>query len=228
MYGLSMQTVTDPAELKLARVLNVRLDRVEPFLDRWSRVAHANAGAASELAFDDRYSAWRQLSHTVHGALNLAADNLRAFRDLVRPDGELKVPQLAHYSLLRSALEGGFLALWILHPDDPAVRIDRLIRAAAAELEDEDALAKQAIEAYATDPDKLASGAAMDKARKENKRRHKKHADQIAGVAREFGLKDPTAERWKVGYAEIVREATGTTGVKAYFGETTWRMISGR
>ena len=226
-YGLSLQTVTDPAELELARQLNARLDVVEPFLERWARIAQVRAGASSELAYDDKYSAWRQLSHTVNGAINLAADNLRAFRDLVRPGSELIVPQVAHYSLLRSALEGGSLALWILHPDDPSLRIDRLLRTAAAELEDEDALAKQAIDGYAADPDIGASGASIDKARKQNKKRHQKHAHQIQSVAREFGLHDPTERGWKVGYAEIVREATATTGVRPYFGETTWRMISG-
>lgn len=226
-YGFTLQTVTDPAELELASQLSRRLDLVEPLIVKWNRVSRARSGKNCELTADDRHSAWRHLSHTVSGALNLSADNLRAFRDLIRPEGKLLIPQLAHYSLLRSALEGGSLALWILHPDDPADRIGRLLRAAAAELDDDNALSKQVIDALARDPDRPMSNAAIDKARKQHRQRNQEHSRQIRRVASAFGLADPTSTRWKVGYAEIVRDATAATGVKPHFGETTWRMISG-
>lgn len=108
--GLQLQAVTDPNELQTAAELEGRLDLVEPLLERWAKVSAVQMHPGSELALDDEHSAWRQLSHTATGALNLAVDNLRAFRDLVRPEGNLVFPQFAHYSLLRASLEGASLA----------------------------------------------------------------------------------------------------------------------
>lgn len=226
-FGLTRRAFVDPDELELAGRLNARLEMVEPLLAKWARVSRAKSSPRSELHADDHHSAWRQLSHTVSGALNLSADNLRAFRDLVRPAGELLIPQVAHYSLLRSALEGGSLALWILHPDEPATRVGRLLRAAAAELDDDNALSKQVIGALANDDEQPVARSIIEAARRDHRKRNQKHAEQIGRVARAFGLDDPTSTRWKVGYAEIVRDATAATGVKPYYGETTWRLISG-
>jgi len=222
-----VREVTDPAELNTARELLKRLEAVEPLIARWAKVDGVVAKASSELALDDEHSAWRQLSHAVNGGLHLALDNLRAFRDLVRPEMRLFLPQFAHYSLLRSALEGASLALWLIAPDDPKERIQRLLRTATAELHDEDVLSSRAIEGISSDPERSFTGSEIDQARKQKKQRHKKHIAQIRVVARKLGIDDPTSASWTVGYAEIVREATAPIGIRGYMAESVWRQISG-
>jgi hypothetical protein len=225
--GIRLQNITDPKEMALANQLNSRLDLVEPLLDKWNKVAAVQIKPGSQMAVDDEFSAWRQLSHTVVGGLHLALDNMRAFRNLVRPDSQLLFPQFAHYPLLRASLEGGSLALWLLSPADPKDRILRLLRTATAELQDEDTLANQIIRGLTEDPDRPMTNAAIDRARKHQREKHRKHAAQIRSVAIRLGIEDPTAKQWGVSYAEIVRDATAAVGIKSYYGETMWRMISG-
>lgn len=226
-YGHALLPVTDPAELDLAKALSARLDEIEPLIARWNQVAAIRPKSGSEIALDDRYSAWRQLSHAVAASLNMSVDNLRAVESLTRSDGSMTVPQLAHYSLIRSALESGSLGLWIVGPNDPRVRLDRLIRAARAELDDELTTTRVAIEHLAADQDGPVSRALLDRARKQELAKRSKHVSQIRDVASRLGLQDPTSRKWSVGFAEITREAMEHTGLKGYYGEVIWRMISG-
>lgn len=103
----------------------------------------------------------------------------------------------------------------------------RLLRAAAGELQDENALSLQLIAAMANDSNKPLSNAGVDKARKQHRQRNNEHSRQLQSVATRLGIPDPTQARWVVGYAEIVREATAAAGTKGYYGEAMWRMISG-
>jgi hypothetical protein len=225
--GLHVHGITDAHELDLAQQLDARLDLVQGLLDKWNKVAGVQIKPGSQLAVDDEFSAWRHLSHTVVGSIHLALDNVRAFRDLVRPDGQLLFPQFAHYPLLRASLEGASLALWILSPNDPKERIQRLLRTATAELQDEDTLGNQIIRGLSEDPNRPMTNAAIDRARKHQREKHRKHATQIRSVALRLGIEDPTAKQWTVSYAEIIRDATTAVGIKGYYGEAMWRMISG-
>jgi len=225
--GPHLREVTDPDDVDRASKLLERLKLIDPLIARWVTVDGANAQPGSELAVDDEYSAWRRLSHAVNGGLNLAMDNLRAVRDMLLSEGHLRLPQFAHYSVLRSALEGASLALWLLSPSDPKLRIQRLLRAAAGELHDEDTLSNAAISGIALDNDKPFSNAQIDRARKQKKQRHAKHADQMRTVAKRLGLEDPITDSRPVGYAEIVRDAAEHTRIKGYHAEIVWRQISG-
>lgn len=224
--GFTLQRVTDPEELKLAERLSVRLDLIDSLVQRFNRVSGARMSQRSELAADDRITAWRHMSHNVTGALNLAVDNLTAFRRLLQTSDGLLIPQFAHYSLLRPALEGGSLALWILESDEPRTRVERLLRAAAAEINDENALTRKLIGSVGDQASVKSSRSQVQAAHSQRKTKYKKHTDQIRGVARSLGIPDPTLQRWTVGYAEVVSEATRASGVKPEYGEVTWRIVS--
>lgn len=227
-YGLYLQSVSDSSEIELSKRISERLDLASQVLDRWAKVAAIEPKQKSEIAADDESTAWRHLSHTVVAGLNLAADNLRAVTSLIRPDGQrVEFPSFAHYPMLRAALEGGSLALWLVGPDDPRIRFQRLIRVAWAEMLDESVLTRAAIQGYAAEAPGKADAAMIDRERKRLKARRAKHAQHLRGIARRFGLKDPTEAKWPVGYAEIVRDATDHIGIQPYFGKVVWRMISG-
>jgi hypothetical protein len=225
--GPHPRPIEGTSELDLASQLNARLDMVDALCERWERVGGVRINPRSEMGHDDAHTAWRHLSHTVTLGLNVATDNLRAFRDLVRRDEQLIVPQFAHYPVLRAALEGASLSLWLLAPDDPRDRIGRLLRAAMAEIEDEARLVRQVIRAIADDPDNPSAAAESSRATAQSRATTDEHIAQLRRIADRVGLTDPTKAKRAVGYAEIVRAATSAAGTNGYYGETVWRMISG-
>ncbi len=64
--------------------------------------------------------------------LRAALDHIRAWQTLLLRAGE--VPSFAHFSLLRTAHESAFVALWLMEPGRPAE--ERLARGVAAQLAD--------------------------------------------------------------------------------------------
>lgn len=226
-YGLHRLSITSNDDLVAAKSLARRIGQIELIETAWQRVANISVKPPSQMGRDDQHSGWRQLSHTVNHALNAAVDDLRGFRELVHPEAaeSLTLPYAAHFPILRAALESSSLALWLVSPDDPRLRIERHLRACAAELADEAAMQKQVIRAARSDG--RISKSQIGKGERQQADYYEHHASRIRTIARELGLPDFTGRRGVVGYAEIVREATAATGLLGDYGETMWRMLSG-
>ncbi len=185
---------------------------------------HPKSG--SQIALDNAASGWRQVSHALTHQLNHAADTLNALTILIPATGPVTLPYVAHYSVARSALEAASLALWILAPDDPRVRIERHIRNAWREVSADAELKAVALKSAAADPS-MGLSQMLDKGRKQTKAWKQKHVTQIRGCAKGIGVPDPTLSNHTVGFAEIVRDASAAAGVRGDFGEMVWREISG-
>ncbi|MCR2761923.1 hypothetical protein NQ152_00195 [Microbacterium sp. zg.B48] len=213
-------------ELAAVAAMRARLGLVPAALERWDRVAKIPPKPGSQMALDDIASGWRRVSHALTQQLHHAADTLTALTVLIPPEGPLTIPYVAHYPVARSALEAASLALWVLAPDDPRLRVDRHIRNAWREVSADAELKAVAMNAIAADPS-LGLTPKIDRGRKETKAWKSKHVAQIRACAKVIGVADPTQSDRTVGFAEIVRDASVATGVHPAFGEMVWREISG-
>ncbi len=224
--GYRVLPVEDPEELASVDALRARVALIPGAITRWERVAKLTPKPGSQIAVDDTVTAWRQLSHAVTHQLNHAADTLNALTVLLPPDGEFRMPYVAHFPVARSALEAASLALWIVGPSDPRVRVERHLRNAWREVSADGEMMGAITRAVAEDPS-LELRHMLDRGRKQLKAWRRKHVDQIREVARRSGVPDPTVSSRTVGFAEIVRESTTAVGLPGVFGETVWREISG-
>lgn len=224
--GFRQIAIEDATELTAVQALRARLALVPAMIERWDRVAKIEPKPGSEIALDNEATGWRQLSHGVNHQLHHAADTLNALMVLIPPTGPLTIPYVAHYAVARSALEAASLALWILAPDDPRLRVERHIRNAWREVSGDAEMTAAALKSIAEDPS-LNMRTMLDKGRKQTKSWKKKHVDQIRACAKRAGVIDPTQSDRTVGFAEIVREASAATGVNGAYGEIVWREISG-
>lgn len=225
-FGMVSESITDETELALLSALRSRIAQIPASLTAWQRVSRVREKPNSQIAMDDQATAWRHLSSGINHQLNHAADALRSLHVLMPPEGDFQLPYVAHFPVARSALEAASLAVWILAPDDPRLRIGRHLRNAWREVSEDAAMQTAILDAIETD-ESLGLKSHLDKGRKQFKRWKKRHVDQIRRVARAFGLPDPTESAWKVGFAEVVREATATVGLPSIDGEVVWRQLSG-
>jgi hypothetical protein len=76
----------------------------------------------SQLAEDDADSHPYEVSHCARWCLNAGVDHLHALKLLVIDDNLIHAA--ASYSLARGALENFAAGFWVLHSDEPAVRIE--------------------------------------------------------------------------------------------------------
>lgn len=223
--GFVVVPVTDEAELYDVEKLRERLERVPDMLKRWGRVANAGAQFRSEMAMDDAATGWLRLSSSVHMAMQHSADTLQALHRLIPPNGETPIPFVSHYAVARSGIEASALALWLLGPDDPKVRIARHLRNIMREVEEETSFGRRAVEASRHYPE-IGTNAAIDKERKRMKAWRKKRLEEVQRIASAAGIEVPPGD-WQVGFAEIVRDATEGTNLPGIFGEIVWRELSG-
>jgi hypothetical protein len=82
--------------------------------------------ANSELAADDAASNPYQISHAARWCLNAGVDHLHALKSLV-VDAR-RIHAYGSYGLVRGALENFGAGFWILHPNDPSIRIEHGLR----------------------------------------------------------------------------------------------------
>jgi hypothetical protein len=224
--GFREVPINDPEELVVVAALRARLALVPSAIERWNRVAKIRPKSGSQIALDDAASGWRQVSHGLSHQLNHAADTLNALTVLIPPTGPLTLPYVAHYSVARSALEAASLALWILGPEDPRVRMGRHVRNAWREVSADAEMKAVAFKAAAADPS-MGLASMLDQGRKQTKAWKSKHVNQIRDCAKRVGAPDPTQSDRTVGFAEIVRDASIAGGMKGVYGEMVWREISG-
>jgi hypothetical protein len=91
----------------------------------------ARPAPGSKLAADDAALDPYHLSHAIMSAVGISIDHLEAFRVLTQ---DARRTQPAHYTLLRSALEGASTAVWLASPEDAKERRFRRLRLAANDI----------------------------------------------------------------------------------------------
>ncbi|WP_344050642.1 hypothetical protein [Microbacterium lacus] len=226
-YGFRSESVEDPQELRKIADFRRRIRQIPLLLESWQKLSDSERLADSQLALDDEFTAWRHLSSGVNYSLNFASDNLRMLHQIHREDAADPLPFVASYPLARSALEAGALAHWVLAPDDPRERVARHLRNAARELFEETSLRNYAFELADEAPDLIGiSRSKLSEQRRQLTAWRKKHSGQIAECASRIGITSPVGGR-RVGFADIVGDATEAAGLARWHGVLVWMQISG-
>lgn len=182
----------------------------------------------SELAADDSLTSPFQTSHEVAHCLSLSLDCLRATRMLLTDpnvQNGIRLPMAGHYPALRSGIEAGAQAIWILLPDDSSERVSRTLRARWDDVVQDN----QAMLAL-TGPDKnddKYDTRRKQQARKENANNVRAKKRRLKEVALAAGLAEEEMFLGLPGYGVIVEEAAEVTGVQSNFQYGIWRLVSG-
>ncbi|MEV7694083.1 hypothetical protein AB0N73_12235 [Microbacterium sp. NPDC089189] len=178
------------------------------------------------MHLDDEFTGWSRISTASRYALDHASDNLRVLHRILS-DGET-VPFIATYPLVRSALEGAGLALWLLGPSDPNERVRRHVLNRARELFEENSFRKEALTSAGTHREELSfSPSDIIRAERERKEWHRTHRSEITSIASRIGMTDPTSGRSIVGFKKIVGDAHATIDLPSAYGEMIWSQVSG-
>jgi hypothetical protein len=178
-------------------------------LDAW--LARIDPGAprpqpspGSSLRADDERVHPYELSHASWNSLVHAVDHLSCLRTLLR-DAQV-IRMYAPYSLVRSALENGCAAVWMLQPASRTDRLCRRLQLAASDVSNNEQAKKL-------------TGAA-------GPRSEEQRLDEIRSIARRWGVAEAEAVR-KVGYGEIVGSTPSMPGPGAVVIPLVWRICSG-
>ncbi|NQX34722.1 hypothetical protein [Herbiconiux sp. VKM Ac-2851] len=226
-YGFRTRPVVGEAELNEIERFRVHLRQIPELMERWQVLSETEPHPNSDLRLDDRATEGRHLTGGVHFALNFASDNLRALHQQHSGDTDYPTPFVASYPLARAALEASSLALWVLHPDEREDRIRNHLRNYARELYEETVLRKFALKQASEARDRLkVSGAVLGKSEREFERWKKRHNSRVADHAARAGIPNPMDSR-RVGYGEIVADATAAVGLPPSHGELVWMEVSG-
>jgi hypothetical protein len=144
------------------------------------------------------FYAWNSLSHAV--------DHLHMLRSVLRDAAAIHM--FAPYSVIRGALENASTAAWLLAPPQRPVRIERLLRLAAADV--------RAGEKAKTLVGSTGPGSEQER------------LDQLKRIAAAAGV-DPSDAVKRVGYGDIVATAGAESGAPkgAQVNEFVWRLCSG-
>jgi len=222
-----MRPVLDEAELKEITRFRGHLRQIPELMERWQVLSESELHPGSDLQLDDEATEGHRLTGGVHFALNFASDNLLALHQQHSGDTDRPTPFVASYPLARAALEASSLALWVLHPERREDRIRNHLRNFARELHEEIVLRKFALKQASAARVRLnIGGAVLGKSEREFDRWKKRHSSRIADHAARAGIPNPVDGR-RVGYGEIVAEATAAAGLPGSHGELVWMQVSG-
>lgn len=182
----------------------------------------------SELADDDALTAPFQTSHLVAHCLSVGLDCLRSTRVLLTDPAKtsgMRIPLVGHYPAIRSAVEAGAEALWLLGPTDPAERVSRTLRARWDDIVQDD---QAALALTGPDPrDEKADVARKQQMRRENSRNVRTKKNRLRAVAKRAGVPESVMTQRLPGFGEMLLECAAITGVESNYQYGMWRLVSG-
>lgn len=182
-----------------------RLVLIERVIAHHEKVASFTPKPRSVLGVDDRLTAPLQLSHAAGYAISVAVDNLKALIALVRADAGLTIYQVAQYPLLRSAVEGAALAVWLLGPEDRQTRILRLLQARMDEVRFDQALIKRM--SLVRDGDTREERSKAQEVRRKAHQIYAAKKESLATIADSRGIALAEYERGQPGWVDLVDAA---------------------
>ncbi len=184
--------------------------------------------AGSELAGDDELTAPFHTSHLVAHCLSVGLDCLRSTRALLTDPATtpgLRIPLVGHYPAIRSAIESGAQALWILGPSMQHERVARTLRVRWNDIVQDD-LAVLAL--TGADPrDEKADVARKQKLRRENSKNVRRKKNRLRETANASQVADDLVLSGLPGFGEMLLESAGITGVESNHQYGIWRLVSG-
>ncbi|MBW9094626.1 hypothetical protein JNB62_13095 [Microbacterium jejuense] len=217
--------MTDKGDLDLTEQVLRRLSMMVAANARYDELRGAEPLPHSQLAEDDRATAWLNLSHQVRSYLNLASDMVRALERLLIVDDTFQLPLHAHYPLLRSIIEASAQALWVLEPESHRERVQRSLRARITEQKWDDDMHAEVVKSgilfgQAT-AEFLAAGQAKIDERRETLRAKVRELSDNAGLV--WG----TTASGLPATVTILRNVGKLGDVPGEYAASIWRLISG-
>ncbi|HEX7835335.1 MAG TPA: hypothetical protein VF479_07685 [Pseudolysinimonas sp.] len=186
------------------------------------------AAGGSDLAMDDAQAYPFQTSHLVAHCLSSGLDCLRSTRILLTDpsvDAGLRIPLIGHYPAIRSAMESGAEAPWLLGPEESQLRVVRTLQARWDDIVDDD----QAILAM-TDSDagdQKADVVRKQKMRRENSKNVRAKKRRLRTVAANAKVPESVMFEGLPGFGEMLRETAKFTRVESNHQAGMWRLVSG-
>jgi hypothetical protein len=170
-------------------------DEIDRWMNRGPEWYEIQPG--SSLAGDDAATDPHQLSHLVVHAISVAVDHLHCLRTVIGNAGVLHL--YAPYGLLRPAIEGGLIGVWLLEPASRKVRTTRCLRLANQDVIDSEEI--KDILKSSDSPDKD-----VDLAESDTGLTREQRINRIRGIAQRQNL-DVSAVLGRHGAEGMVRTA---------------------
>jgi hypothetical protein len=186
------------------------------------------AAPGSDLAGDDELTSPYQTSHVAGHALSFGLDMLRTARIvLVNPEKQngLRMPLFGVFPVLRSAMEAGAEAVWLLADDDRHERVGRTLRARWEDIIRDD----QAVLASTDedDNDGPAERSGKSKMRRENSKAVRAKKGRLRAVAKKVGVTEEVLTLGLPGFGPMLKETARYTGIQSNYQRGVWHWVSG-
>ena len=135
------------------------------------------------------------------------------------------MPLVGHYPAIRSAIEAGAQALWILGPEESDGRIARTLRARWDDIV-QDNLAVLALSEQDVNDDKAAI-VHKQKMRQRNAKAVGAKKRSLRATAKTAGVLESVLMQGLPGFGEMLGETAAITGVESNHQVGMWRLVSG-
>jgi hypothetical protein len=186
------------------------------------------AAPGSDLAGDDDLTSPYSTSQIAGHALAFGLDMLRTARMiLTNPAKEqgIRLPLFGAYPVLRSAMEAGAEAIWILADDDQHERVSRTLRARSADIARDNQAALASTEADQNDGPTERS--MKSKLRRQNSDSVRAKKRVLRDLAKEVGVAEEVVLQGLPGFGPMLQETARYTGIQSNFQRGIWHWVSG-
>lgn len=223
-FGYCSVMVRDDEQMWLARIDQAL--QVVALIDEQTGEGHFDlALPGSELAEDDREIGDPRVSSFVGHCLAVSLDALRGASWMLRdPDTQnIRLPMVAQYPVLRTALEAASLAVWVLARDDRTERLSRLLQAQMDELIADRRLAQTFAEPLPGDSKSEISR--KQKIIRDHVKEQKPGRRRLRDAAVRLGL--PPEVQARPGFGPLIATIAPQIGPTANQARAVWAYISG-
>jgi len=186
------------------------------------------AAPGSALAADDDLTSPYSTSQVAGHSLAFGLDMLRTARMILTNPAKnhaIRLPLFGAYPVLRSAMEAGAEAIWILADEDQHERVSRTLRARWEDITRDDQAALASTDADQNDgPTERSSKAKLRRQNSDNVRRKKR---AVRDLAKEVGVAEDVLRQGLPGFGPMLQETARYTGIQSNFQRGTWHWVSG-
>ena len=182
----------------------------------------------SQLAEDDQPIRPFRVSNLVGHALALSLDSMLGTRLLIQDPASpsaVRLPMAAPFAMLRTAVEAGALAQWVLVPNSSVERRARTLQATWSDVVSDDQLVLAITEARPGDSRETVRIHQAQRRTNARSVRSKKAALKDAATA--GGVDIAEMQRGRPGFGLLVAEAAASIGIDPNIASGLWRTLSG-
>jgi hypothetical protein len=179
----------------------------------------------SALRADDDALEPFQISHAVGHTVGMTLDALGTLELILRaPTGDLRIPLFGIYPVARQALEAAATGLWMVAPDNPAVRRTRALRVQMQEARDESSLVSEFLKDRPGDSTEERKYKARER---QPKRGVQTRADRILAVAGVAGLNREEVRKGVTSMRALLDDVDALSPMPGAATRAIWQYLSG-